>query len=92
MQKKLVALFIPMVLMGCILKPYRMEIQQGNILDTRPPTHQGEVNALSSSQLSERYGEALIQDPFHAGRWDYQHYTLHSDGRYEGTHFVAKVK
>src|SRR3546814_492065 len=51
------------------LKPYRMDIQQGNVvtskmmLQLRP--------GMTKSQVRFIMGTPLIQDSFHANRWDY---------------------
>lgn len=51
------------------LKPYKMDIQQGNVvtskmmLQLRP--------GMSKSQVRFIMGTPLIQDPFHSNRWDY---------------------
>jgi len=50
-------------------KPYKMDIQQGNVvtskmmLQLRP--------GMSKSQVRFIMGTPLIQDPFHSNRWDY---------------------
>ncbi|HYD34217.1 MAG TPA: outer membrane protein assembly factor BamE, partial [Methylophilaceae bacterium] len=51
------------------LKPYRMDIQQGNVvtskmmLQLRP--------GMTKSQVRFIMGTPLIQDSFHTNRWDY---------------------
>ena len=51
------------------IKPYRMDIQQGNVvtskmmLQLRP--------GMTKSQVRFIMGTPLLQDPFHAERWDY---------------------
>jgi outer membrane protein assembly factor BamE len=60
------------------LKPYRMDIQQGNVvtskmmLQLRP--------GMTKSQVRFIMGTPLIQDSFHANRWDY-FYEMRKDGR-----------
>ena len=56
-----------LVLNGCV-RSYRVEIQQGNVISAEqiekitPGTSRNEVFIL---------GTPLIEDPFHAERWDY---------------------
>lgn len=60
------------------LKPYRMDIQQGNVvtskmmLQLRP--------GMTKSQVRFIMGTPLIQDTFHANRWDY-FYEMRKDGK-----------
>lgn len=60
------------------LKPYRMDIQQGNVvtskmmLQLRP--------GMTKSQVRFIMGTPLIQDSFHANRWDY-FYQMRKDGK-----------
>ena len=57
-----------LVLNGCV-RTYRVEIQQGNIISAEqiekitPGTSRNEVRFI--------LGTPLIEDPFHAERWDY---------------------
>lgn len=58
----------PLVLNGCV-RSYRVEIQQGNVISAEqiekitPGTSRNEVRFI--------LGTPLIEDPFHAERWDY---------------------
>jgi outer membrane protein assembly factor BamE len=60
------------------LKPYRMDIQQGNVvtskmmLQLRP--------GMTKSQVRFIMGTPLIQDSFHSNRWDY-FYEMRKDGK-----------
>ena len=60
------------------LKPYRMDIQQGNVvtskmmLQLRP--------GMNKSQVRFIMGTPLIQDSFHRDRWDY-FYQMRKDGK-----------
>jgi len=60
------------------LKPYRMDIQQGNVvtskmmLQLRP--------GMTKSQVRFIMGTPLIQDTFHANRWDY-YYEMRKGGK-----------
>ena len=54
---------------GCTLKPYKIDIQQGNVVTQemisklRP--------GMTRSQVKFVMGTALVTDPFHPVRWDY---------------------
>src|SRR5690606_4097094 len=60
------------------LKPYRMDIQQGNVvtskmmLQLRP--------GMTKSQVRFIMGTPLIQDSFHSNRWDY-FYQMRHEGK-----------
>lgn len=75
MPMRLVALcsVIVLVLAGCgsinPLKPYRMEIQQGNHLSQETV---GQLKrGMSKDQVRFLLGTPLLTDIFHADRWDY---------------------
>ncbi len=72
-----VLLLLPILLAGCgswsnpidKLKPYKIDIQQGNavtqeMLDKLKP-------GMTPSQVRFILGSPLVQDPFHPHRWDY---------------------
>ncbi len=58
-----------LALPGCV---YRVEIQQGNLLDA------GQVEVISPgmtrSQVRFLLGTPMVRDPFHHDRWDYVYY------------------
>ena len=57
-----------LVLNGCV-RTYRVEIQQGNVISAE----QIEKITTGTSRNEVRFilGTPLIEDPFHAERWDY---------------------
>jgi outer membrane protein assembly factor BamE len=67
--RSLVALLVCAVLSGCFIRPYKMDIQQGNSLD------QSQLAKLkpgmTRSQVRFVMGTPLVADPFHLDRWDY---------------------
>lgn len=54
---------------GCSLKPYKIDIQQGNVVtqDMISKLRQG----MTRSQVKFVMGTALVTDAFHPDRWDY---------------------
>jgi outer membrane protein assembly factor BamE len=64
-----VALLLCLVLSGCFIRPYKMDIQQGNYLE------QVQLSKLkpgmTRSQVRFLLGTPLLVDPFHPDRWDY---------------------
>ena len=63
-----------LLLVAC-LQPYRMEIQQGNLFD-QSTLDQVKVG-MTKKQVRFLLGTPLVNDPFHANRWDY-FYSLYS--------------
>ncbi len=65
-------LLIPF-LIGALLLPacsvYRIDVQQGNTLDTKIIRHL--KVGMNRKQVRFLMGTPLIQDPFHKDRWDY---------------------
>ena len=54
---------------GFSLRPYRMNIQQGNFLDAKE-VDQVEVG-MTRSQVRFLIGTPMVADPFNVERWDY---------------------
>jgi outer membrane protein assembly factor BamE len=62
---------------GCTLY-YRMDIQQGNIVNTETVAQL--KTGMTKRQVRFLLGTPLVQDPFHQSRWDYL-YTLKEGGK-----------
>lgn len=68
-------ILIVLLLAGCTaaqgfsLRPYRMNIQQGNYLEAKD-VDQLEVG-MTQSQVRFLIGTPMVADPFNADRWDY---------------------
>lgn len=60
------------------IKPYKMEIQQGNVVTSKMLLQL--KPGMTKSQVRYIMGTPLIQDSFHGNRWDY-FYQMHEDGR-----------
>jgi len=56
-------------LQGFSLKPYRMNVQQGNYLEAEA-VDQLEIG-MTESQVRFLIGTPMVADPFNADRWDY---------------------
>jgi outer membrane protein assembly factor BamE (lipoprotein component of BamABCDE complex)/ketosteroid isomerase-like protein len=60
------------------IKPYHMDVQQGNVVDSKML---GQLRpGMSKSQVRFILGTPLIQDSFHKNRWDY-FYQMRKDGK-----------
>jgi outer membrane protein assembly factor BamE len=66
MRSSAIAAFLAVLLAGCV---YRIEIQQGNYVT------QDQVQKLKTgmtrTEVRQTLGTPLLQDVFHADRWDY---------------------
>ena len=63
------------------LKPYRIDIQQGNFLSPEMVAQLKE--GMTREQVRFVLGTPLVTDVFHANRWDYVFYRELSNGRKE---------
>lgn len=77
---------VSVLLASCSLFPtfstYKVEIRQGNLItaDMRAKIKPG----MTQSQVKAALGSPLINDPFHANRWDY-FYSLEQQGKLVGS-------
>ncbi|HEX5420810.1 MAG TPA: outer membrane protein assembly factor BamE [Gammaproteobacteria bacterium] len=61
---------------GCV---YRMDVQQGNLVD---PANLAKVDVgMTRSQVQFLLGTPMIADSFHQNRWDYPYYLRMSRGQ-----------
>jgi outer membrane protein assembly factor BamE len=54
------------------LTPYKLPIQQGNIVSSESLAKL--KSGMSKNQAAQALGTPLVNDIFHANRWDYVHY------------------
>ena len=76
LKKYTIFLFI-ILLSGCAFV-HKIDVQQGNVVEEK------QLNQLSMGMPREQVrfilGTPLIQDVFHANRWDY-YYSMHQNGK-----------
>jgi outer membrane protein assembly factor BamE len=80
-QMRIQLLLVSVLLASCSLPtftPYKVEIRQGNLItqDMRAKIKIG----MTQSQVKAALGAPLINDPYHADRWDYV-YRFEADGK-----------
>ncbi len=64
---------LTIILAACsALTPYKLPIQQGNIVATDSLTKL--KSGMTKYQVVQVLGTPLVNDVFHANRWDYVHY------------------
>lgn len=66
MQRILISLIIPFLLMACA---HKIDIQQGNVITTEQLSQL--KPGMTRNQVRQLIGTPLLADPFHANRWDY---------------------
>ncbi len=88
-MKKLIILILWLnaaLVTGCSSFPYKIDIQQGNIIEQEQlnRVHPG----MTKNQVQYVLGTPLVEDPFHPNRWDY-YYSLKTGGKLRTQHHVA---
>lgn len=87
-MRNLLILILPTLLAlgpaGCSV--YKVDIQQGNTLETRQ-VNQLELG-MSREQVTYLLGTPLIRDPFHPERWDYVYSFKPGGGELESAHLT----
>ena len=68
------------------LTPYKLPIQQGNIIESESLSKL--KSGMSKNQAAQVLGTALLNDIFHANRWDYVHYLNKRGNMLEQKHVV----
>ena len=82
---RILVLLIPLLLSGCFLKPYKVEIRQGNFVDDKMLSKL--KLEMTRDQVLFAMGTPLVIDPFHPNRWDY----VYMDGRAEDVKRVRGI-
>ena len=67
------------------IEPYRIDIRQGNYVDQSMVSQL--KKGMSREQVRFVLGTPLIEDPFHADRWDYVYWFRPGGGKVEERHF-----
>ncbi len=63
------SLLVSSALTGCSKIPYRIDIDQGNIIEAQ--TLSRLRVGMRKAQVQQLLGSPLLQDVFHSNRWDY---------------------
>lgn len=82
MQKIIITLtLLSLLLAGCA---HKIEIQQGNVVtqEQLAKLHTG----MDKRAVKALLGSPLLQDPFHADRWDYYYSTHQGEQEFERYH------
>jgi len=80
------AVLLVMLLGGCALKPYKMDIYQGNFVT---PEMRAQLKpGMTRQQVRYVLGTPMVSDPLHAYRWDYVFRHEHGGKLMEQQHLV----
>lgn len=71
-MKKSIFILILAVFSLSACTSYKMDIQQGNVVEQE--TLSQVTRGMSRAQVQDILGTSLMQDDFHANRWDYVFY------------------
>jgi outer membrane protein assembly factor BamE len=72
MLLRVVVLCACLALSSCFLRPYRIDVQQGNFIDQEMIARL--KPGMTRAQVRFILGTPLIADPFNPDRWDYLYY------------------
>jgi len=70
-----------------VVKPYRFDIQQGNFV-TEEDVAKLKIG-MNKEQVRFILGTPLLNDPFHADRWDYVYRLLRADGQVSQSRYTV---
>ena len=85
--QRLVLIAFVIFVAGCsALTPYRLPIQQGNIVSAESLAKL--KSGMSKNQAAQILGTPLVNDVFHANRWDYVHYLSKRGNMSEQNHIA----
>jgi outer membrane protein assembly factor BamE len=68
------------------LTPYKLPIQQGNIVAAESLTKL--KSGMSKNQVVQVLGTPMVNDVFHANRWDYVHYVSKRGTMFDKNHIA----
>ena len=84
----------PLLLSGCAVEryflEYRINVQQGNLVEQKQIAQLRP--GMTRDQVRYVLGTPLLQDPFHADRWDYPFLVKRGDGAVTTSHVVVYFK
>lgn len=66
-----ICLSLATILTACSGIPYRIDVDQGNIIDQQSLSRLRV--GMNKKQVQQTLGSTLLQDLFHKNRWDYIH-------------------
>jgi outer membrane protein assembly factor BamE len=91
MRKILLTIMITILLIGCSkLRPYRVDVQQGNVIDRKAMAqlHLG----MSKSEVSSVLGTSLLDNTFNTNTWVYVYTNQLNGGKITKKKLILKFE
>jgi outer membrane protein assembly factor BamE len=85
MLKKYLLVGLLILLSGCAFV-HKIDVQQGNVVEEKALNQL--ALGMSSQQVKMILGTPLVQDVFHANRWDY-YYSMHQQGELQKNSLIT---
>lgn len=79
-----------MLLLGAceigLIEPHKLTIEQGNAISQEE--FESLYTGMTQAEVLKAVGAPMLQDPFHADRWDYYYRLKPGKGRVKNSHFT----
>jgi outer membrane protein assembly factor BamE len=69
-----------------LIEPYKLTIEQGNSITQEE--FESLYTGMTQAEVLEAIGAPMLNDPFHADRWDYVYRLKPGKGRERNSHFT----
>jgi outer membrane protein assembly factor BamE len=69
-----------------LIEPYKLTIEQGNAVTQEE--FESLYTGMTQEEVMKAIGAPMLQDPFHADRWDYYYRLKPGKGRERNSHFT----
>jgi outer membrane protein assembly factor BamE len=83
-SKTAVLVLLCLGLSACFIRPYKFDLQQGNVIDNDQLAQV--APGMTEEQVQFLLGTPMLQDVFHTHRWDYVYYEKLSKGKESRRH------
>jgi outer membrane protein assembly factor BamE len=69
-----------------LIEPHKLTIEQGNAISQEE--FESLYTGMTQAEVLKAVGAPMLQDPFHADRWDYYYRLKPGKGRVRNSHFT----
>jgi len=69
-----------------LIEPHKLTIEQGNSISQED--FESLYTGMTQAEVLKAVGSPVLQDPFHADRWDYYYLLKPGKGRERSSHFT----
>jgi len=85
-MKHYLSLLLALSCSGCILQPYKIDVEQGNLIETNKVT--SIKPGMSKEDVIFILGQPALSDYFHPNRFDYIHDLKKGNGEHQREHVI----